>query len=145
RRSEVRAPELSPDQPSARKNTYPPPPQVPESLRFLLSFEFLQGFLGFFYVLERQLPGFDQVRHHRLRPAPKQREQIVDQPPLRRLPRYHGLENMRVADLFDAPKRILALKAIHRGLDGCVRRFVTLRKRFLDLADRERSPLPQRL
>src|ERR1700733_5235274 len=52
-------------------------------VRLALSIKVPQQLLRFLHVIQRQLPRFNQVRHYRLRTAAKQRQQIVDQFPLR--------------------------------------------------------------
>src|SRR5580692_6414767 len=56
---------------------------VEVSFRFVLSLQLAENLLGFLHVLERELTGFNQVRHHGLRAPAKHRQQIVDQLPLR--------------------------------------------------------------
>jgi N-acetylated-alpha-linked acidic dipeptidase len=81
-----------------------------------------QRLLRLFHVIHRQPAGFNQMRHHRLRPSTEQSQQFVDQPGLRGIARHHGFENVRVADLLHAPHRVLRFQPINRGLDRGVRR-----------------------
>src|SRR6476659_2747968 len=58
-------------------------------------------------IIQRQLAGFDQVRHDRLRSSSEHRQEVVVETPLRGAPRDHRLEDMSVADLPDAADRLL--------------------------------------
>src|SRR5450432_3731044 len=115
---------------------------TPASSRPLPLRKFSQRFFGGSDVVHRELPGLDQVRHHGLRSSAEQSEQFIDQSGLRRVARNHGFENMRVADLFHTAYRFLSFEPIDRGLDGGVCRPVTLRKRFLNLANGCLSVIP---
>src|SRR6516164_5591839 len=54
------------------------------SYGFVLSGELPQGFLRFPYVIQGEFARLNQMRHDRLRAAPKQTQQFVDQSALRR-------------------------------------------------------------
>jgi hypothetical protein len=53
------------------------------SFRFVLSLQPAENLLGFLYIFERELAGFNQVCHDGLRAPAKYRQQIVDQLSLR--------------------------------------------------------------
>src|ERR1044071_290086 len=76
---------------------FPPPPS--DSSRFLRRSDLPQRSLRFPNVLGCEPSRLHQMRHHRLNPPAKQAQQLVNQPPLRCIPRDRGLENVRVADL----------------------------------------------
>src|SRR5437588_1427225 len=128
----------------------PPPmrtksqPSQEGSCRFILSCESAQGLLRFSYFFQRQLSGFHQVRHDRLRTPPEQVQQVINQPTVRRLAREDGFEDVRVADFLDSAQHLLAFHAVHRGLHRGIGRAAPLGKRFLNLADRGRATAPKR-
>src|SRR5579862_5275634 len=108
-------------------------PQLPQRLRRL------------FQIPKRQIARVDQVLHDRLRAPAEHPQQIVDQSPLCRPARNRRLENMRRALPLRAPHRLLELQPVHRGLNGRVGRPVSFRKSLLNLPNRRRAFVPERL
>src|SRR5208283_731919 len=105
------------------------------SLRFVLSLKLSQNLLGFLYVVECELAGFDQMRHDRLSASPEQRQQVIDQFSLGGVAGERGLEDVKVTDLLDATNGLFPFQAINRGLDGGVSWSAFFGESFLDLAD----------
>src|SRR5260370_40020469 len=68
--------------PRRRKESTARGDSTPESLRSVLSREFSQILPRFLHVVQGELAGFNQVRHHRLGPSAEQRQQLVNQPAL---------------------------------------------------------------
>src|SRR6202042_69719 len=83
----------SPASPSPAGRRITSTPKDDSSFLSFLSRQFPQRLLRLLHVIQRELPRFDQMPHHRLRPPSKQPQQFVDQPPLRRVARYASLEN----------------------------------------------------
>src|SRR5580693_2413477 len=103
------------------------------SLWFVLLCQFPQSVLSLFDIFERELAGFHQVGHNRLRAAPKKSQQLVDESTLGGIARHHRLENMCVADFSDAADRFLAFQPVYGSLHRSIRGPVLLRKSLLNL------------
>src|SRR5580700_11032298 len=65
-----------------------------ESLRLLLLSQLAEGLLGVPDIVGAELARFDQMRHHRLRTAAEQAEQIVQKSSHGGAARRHGFENV---------------------------------------------------
>jgi hypothetical protein len=85
------------------------------------------------------------VSHDRLKAVAQQRQQIVDEPALGLSARNRGLENVGVANLFDASKGFLALQTIDGGLYGGVSWAIPFWEGFLNFADGAGPTGPQHL
>ena len=85
------------------------------------------------------------MRHYGLRAPAEQRQQVVDQPPLRGVARDGRFENVKIADFFDAAQSLLPFQAINGGLDGCVGGSFLLGESFLDFANGGLAPCPKLL
>src|ERR1019366_3082814 len=116
-----------------------------ESFRFVLSLQLAEGPFGFLHILEGELARFNQMRHDRLRAAAEEREEVVDELPLRGIARDGGLENVEVSDFFYAANGLLAFQTIDSGLDGGVCRPAFFWEGFLNLADGGLAAVPERL
>jgi hypothetical protein len=117
----------------------------PGSFGLVLSRQLLKSLLGFLYVVERKLAGFNQVRHHWFSPAAEESQQFVYQPALRFAARDGRLKYVGVADPLDAAHRFLRFQTIHGGLHRGVGRPAGFWKCFLNLADGTGAAAPQRL
>src|SRR6185503_15297105 len=77
---------------------------LPDSWLLVLSCECSDELLGVLDVVQGELAGLNQVRHHRLGSTAEQGQQVVDQAALRRITGDHRLENVRIADPFGSPQ-----------------------------------------
>ena len=84
------------------------------------------------------------MRHDGLSAPAEQRQQIVDQPPLRGVAGDCRFENVKIADFLDAAQSLLPFQTINGGLDGRVGGPVLLGKCFLNFANGGLAPSPQR-
>src|SRR5256885_1528973 len=80
---------------------FPPSPRTNrlESLRFVLSRKLPESPFRFLDILKRQSARFNEVRHYRLGVPAEKSQQVVDQSPLRGIPRDRRFENVEVTDL----------------------------------------------
>src|SRR5260370_98985 len=63
---------------STAKDGWPRARDMRGSLRSILSSQFSESLLSFVDVVQSELAGFHQMRHHRLGPATEQAQQFVD-------------------------------------------------------------------
>src|SRR5208337_3037203 len=111
----------------------------------LRSGQLAQSPFSFLHVLEREFTGFNQVRHHGLSAPAEQRQQVVDQPPLRGVAGDCRCENVKITDFPGATQGLLPFQTINGSLDGRVGWSVPLGKCFLNFANGGLAPSPQRL
>src|SRR5580658_2426497 len=111
----------------------------------LLERKLSQRLFRFPYILERQLAGLDEVRHHRLSAPSKQRQQVIDQPSLRSLAGNRGRKDVEVRDLLHSTDDIFIFQPINGGLDGRIGGPSLEGKGLLNLANRAFSSRPKRL
>ena len=83
--------------------------------------------------------------HDRLRPPAEQPEELVDETPLSEVTGDDRLEDVGVADLLCTAQRLLLFEAIDDGLNRRVGRATAFGKGFLNLADGQRTAVPQHL
>src|SRR5579863_7344314 len=100
-----------------------------------LPFHLAQRALGLADIVEGELAGLDELRHHGPGAAVEERQQIVEEAALRRGTRDAGGEDVEVADFFHAAHHTLGFKPVNRGLHGGVGRALLGWERLLELAD----------
>src|SRR5579872_565801 len=100
--------------------------------------EFLRGF----HVVEREIAGFDQPGHYRLRTAAEKAQQIIDEFALCGLTGHRRFKNVGIRNLPYPTHRLFSLKAIDGGLDGGISGSGIRREALLDFPNGDTSSLP---
>ena len=85
------------------------------------------------------------MRHYRLCAPTEERQQVVDQLPLRGIAGDRSFENVKVTHLPDATHSILRFQAINGCLDRCLGRSAFFGESLLNLADGGLALTPQHL
>src|SRR5262245_20382037 len=125
-----------PQEASIATGDSPAAPNRWESSWFILFCEPTESLFGFFDVVESELPGFHQSRHHRFRPSAEKADQFIDEPVLSLLAGNSSFKDIRVADPLYTAQGFLAFHAVNGCLNRRVSRPVLLRKGLVDFPDR---------
>jgi hypothetical protein len=86
----------------------------PRPFCLALRIQLANRLLEFANIINRQLARFGKLRHHGLRAASEETQNLVQQTMPRNVASHYGLKNMRVADFFHAMHRLLGFKPVNR-------------------------------